>query len=148
MSKVEDEMKYHMEFTLGDPSADGHGLKEEWHIVANHSAKEIEEAVQKFQDETNFHIKRWAEEYEDNRLPEEDVDDLEKLGFITDAENIPGTDNWDGEISFDGGMGYVTFIFEVIVKHYIPDFRWSTYNIPNELTLNCMDGNGYGLFCL
>jgi len=148
MSKVEDELKYHMEFTMGDPSADGHGLKEEWHIVANHSAKEIEEAVQKFQDETNLHIKRWAEDYEDNRLPTEDVEDLEKLGFITDTENIPGIYRWDEDYSFDGDGGYVTFIFNVIVKHYIPDFKWSTFSIPDEECLYCMDGNGYGLFCL
>lgn len=86
MSKVEDEMKYHMEFTLGDPSADGHGLKEEFHIIANHTVKEIDAAVQKFEDETNFRIRGWAEDYEDNRLPSEDVEDLEKLGFITDKE--------------------------------------------------------------
>lgn len=143
MSKVEDEMKYHMEFTMG-----GLGLKEEWHIVANHSAKEIEEAVQKFQDETNLHIKRWAEDYEDNRLPEEDVEDLEKLGFITDRENIPGIDHRDEDYTFDGDGGYVTFIFNVIIKHYIPDFKWTTFTIPDEEHLNCMHGNGYGLFCL
>ena len=150
MSKVEDEMKYHMEFTLGDPSADGHGLKEEFHIIANHTVKEIDAAVQKFEDETNFRIRRWAEDYEDNRLPSEDVEDLEKLGFITDKEkNIPGIDIWEDEsMSFDGGGGYVKFIFNVIVKHYIPDFKWSYYNIPDEERLNCMHGNGYGLFFL
>ena len=145
---MSNELKYHMEFTLGDPSADGHGLKEEFHIVANHSVKEIDDAVAKFANETNFSISNWAEDYEDNRLPEEDIDDLVKLGFIADRDHIPGVDNWDGERSFDGGNGYVRFVFEVIVKHYIPDFKWSNYNIPNELTLNCMDGNGYGLYCL
>lgn len=148
MSKVEDEMKYHMEFTMGDWSADGHGLKEEWHIVSNHSAKDIEEAVKKFEKETNFKIRNWAEEYEDSRLPTEDVDDLEKLGFITDTENIPGIEHWDEDYSFDGDSGYVTFIFNVIVKHYIPDFRWETFTIPNEEHLSCMHGRGYGLFFL
>lgn len=139
---------YHMEFTMGDPSADGHGFKEEWHIVANHSAKDIEDAVRKFKYETNFDIKRWAEEYEDSILPTEVVDDLEKLGFITDTENIPGINHWDEDYTFDGDDGYVTFIFNVIVKHYIPDFEWSTFTIPNEECLYCMDGNGYGLYSL
>ena len=78
----------------------------------------------------------------------EDVDELSKLGFITDKENIPGINSWDDDYSFDGANGYVTFIFDVIVKRYIPDFEWDIYEIPNEKTLDCLDGNGYGLFCL
>lgn len=39
---------YHMNFTLGDPGGDGHGMTEEFHIVANHSAKEINAAVKQF----------------------------------------------------------------------------------------------------
>lgn len=148
MIKVKDEMKYHMEFTMGDWSADGHGLKEEYHIVSNHSAKEIDEAVKKFEKETNFKIGNWAAEYEDSRLPTEDLEDLEKLGFITDTENIPGIDYWNGDYSFDGDSGYVTFIFNVIVKHYIPDFKWSNFRIPDEEHLECMHGCGYGLFFL
>lgn len=143
MSKI-----YHMNFTLGDPSADGHGMKEDFHITANHSAKEVEAAVRQFEKETNFKISNWAEEYEDSSLPNEDVNRLAKLGFITDKENIPGIDEWDDDYSFDGADGYTTFIFNVIVKHYIPDFEWSIYEIPNEQILDCLDGNGYGLFCL
>ena len=54
-----------MNFTLGDPSADGHGMKEDFHITANHSAKEVEAAVRQFQTETRFKISNWAEEYEE-----------------------------------------------------------------------------------
>ena len=137
-----------MNFTLGDPSADGHGMKEDFHITANHSEKEVEAAVRQFEKETNFKISNWAEEYEDSSLPNEDVDELAQLGFITDKENIPGINSWDDDYSFDGANGYVTFIFDVIVKRYIPDFEWDIYEIPNEKTLDCLDGNGYGLFCL
>ena len=139
---------YHMNFTLGDWSKDGHGMMEEFHIVANHSVKEINAAVKQFETETKFKISNWAEEYEDSSLPSEDVDDLAELGFITDKENIPGIDDWDDDYTFDGANGYTTFILDVIVKHYIPDFEWENYNIPNEKTLDCLDGNGYGLFCL
>jgi hypothetical protein len=62
-----------MNFTLGDPSADGHGMKEEFHITANHSVKEINAAVKQFETETKFKISNWAEEYEDSSLPSEDV---------------------------------------------------------------------------
>ena len=141
-------LKYHMNFTLGDPSADGHGLKEDWHIVANHSVKEIEDAVKQFEKDTHIKISNWAEDYEDSSLPEDHFNLLKKLGFITDEENVPGIDCWEGDYSFDGDGGYVTFIFEVIIKRYIPDFEWNNYSIPDEKTLNCMDGNGYGLFCL
>ena len=139
---------YHMNFTLGDPSADGHGMTEEFHITANHSVKEIEAAVKQFETETKFKISNWAEEYEDSSLPSEDVDDLVELGFIADKENIPGIDAWEDDYSFDGADGYTTFVLDVIIKHYIPDFEWDNYEIPNEKTLDCLDGNGYGLFCL
>ena len=139
---------YHMKFTLGDPSANGHGMTKEFHITANHSVKEINAAVRQFEKETNFKISNWAEEYEDCFLPSEDVDDLAKLCFITDKENIPGIDAWDDDYAFDGATGYTSFIFNVIVKHYIPDFEWGFYSIPDEKILDCLDGNGYGLFCL
>lgn len=141
---------YHMNFTLGDWSKDGHGMMEEFHITANHSVKEIDAAVKKFEKETTFKISNWAEEYEDNSLPASVVNKLTKLGFITDKENIPGVDGWaeDDDYSFNGADGYTAFILNVIVKHYIPDFEWGIYNIPHEQTLDCLDGNGYGLFCL
>ena len=139
---------YHMNFTLGDPSADGHGMTEEYHITANHSVKEIEAAVKQFESETKFKISNWAEDYEDNSLPSEDVDDLVELGFIADKENIPGIDACDDDYTFNGTDGYTTFVLDVIIKHYIPDFEWDNYEIPNEKTLDCLDGNGYGLFCL
>lgn len=138
---------YRMNFTLGDPGGDGHGMKEDYHITANHSVKEIEAAVKQFETETKFKISNWAEDYEDNSLPAEDVNDLAELEFITDKENIPGIDCWEDDYTFDGANGYVTFIFNVIIKHYIPDFEWGFTEF-REQTLDCMDGNGYGLFCL
>ena len=139
---------YHMNFTLGDWSKDGHGMMEEFHITANHSVKEINAAVKQFEKETKFDISSWAEEYEDSSLPTDDVNCLAKLGFITDKENIPGIDIWEDDYSFDGGEGYTTFVLDVIVKHYIPDFEWDFYSIPDEKTLDCLDGNGYGLYSL
>lgn len=138
---------YRMNFTLGDPGGDGHGMKEKFHITANHSVKEINAAVKQFETETKFKISNWAEEYEDNSLPAEDVDDLVELGFITDKENIPGIDAWEDDYAFDGANGYTTFIFNVIIKHYIPDFEWD-FTAFHEQTLDCLDGNGYGLFSL
>lgn len=37
-------MKYNIGFTLGDPSADGHGHSVDYHMVSNYSALEIDRA--------------------------------------------------------------------------------------------------------
>lgn len=145
--------EYHMYFTLGDDSDDGHCIKEEIHIVANYSVAKIDKVIAQFKQETKFDISNWASEYEDSSLPVDDVEDLVKLGFIADKTNIKGIDSnideddhSNDEYYIDGSEGYVEFIFEVIVKHYLPDFTWRYYSIPNEQCLTCMDGNGYGLY--
>lgn len=145
--------EYYMYFTLGDDSDDGHCIKEEIHIAANYSAAKIDKVIAQFKQETNFDISKWARDYEDSSLPVDDVEDLVKLGFITDKTDIKGIDSYideddhsNDDYYIDGGKGYIEFIFEVIVKRYLPDFTWRYYSIPNEQCLTCMDGNGYGLY--
>lgn len=146
--------QYFMYFELGDDSRDGHGISEKFHLVSNHSVKDINDAIEKFKSESGLDISSWAEDYQDSSLPSEDVNKLVKLGIIKSKENLPGIESWDDEncddvqYHFDGDDGYISFIFNSIVKHYIPDFTWSNYSIPNEERLDCMDGNGYGLYSL
>lgn len=143
----------HMRFTLGDEGGDGHNQSETFHIVANHTVKEINAVMKKFEKELGHPISEWAEDYEDNYLPQEDAEYLHKLGFFNDVKNIPGVEydedyeEYDSQpFAFDGAGGYVTFMFDCVVKHYLPDFEWKKYDIPNESCLSCLDGNGYGLY--
>lgn len=143
----------HMRFTLGDEGGDGHNQSETFHIVTNHTVKEINAVMKKFEKELGHPISEWAEDYEDNYLPQEDAEYLHKLGFFNDVKNIPGVEydedyeQYDSQpFAFDGASGYVTFMFDCVVKHYLPDFDWKKYDIPNESCLSCLDGNGYGLY--
>lgn len=150
---AKNELPHHMQFTLGDYGGDGHDKRETFHIVANHTAKEIDDVMKKFEKELGHPISNWAEDYEDNILPQEDAEYLHKLGFFNDVKEIPGVvydedyESYDSKpFGFDGADGYVTFMLNCVVKHYLPDFKWEKYEIPNEACLSCLDGNGYGLY--
>lgn len=150
---AKNELPYHMQFTIGDDSGDGHCKNDAFHIVANHSAKEINAVMKKLEKELGHSVSDWASDYEDNSLPQDDAEFLHKLGFFSDVTKIPGVEydedyeQYDSHpFGFDGVNGYVTFMLSCIVKHYLPDFKWETYEIPNEECLSCLDGNGYGLY--
>ena len=69
-------MCYNLGFVLGDPSNDGHGVSEEYHIVSTHSRNQITKAYNEFVDKYSIDFISMFEEYECGRELPEDVKTL------------------------------------------------------------------------
>jgi hypothetical protein len=129
-------------FTLGDPSGDGSGLKEDWRIKTTHSAKEIDDALRKFKDEFGIDIQDICSDYQCSTIYSDEAEILVKQGII----DKDGLDK-NGDYYVDGDSDFVS-IAMMMVKHYIPEFDWSHYTDDNEEQCLQLEGAGYGLYCL
>lgn len=141
-------MEYNIGFTLGDPSYDGHCIKEEYHITANHSAESIAKAYKETSELLGFNlVEEVGTEYEGDRwVPEEFTSKLLSLGII-DCDDVPSEDIYYGApkgcYELDPGS-LVTLYFD-IAKFSLPDLEWE-YREMNEEILCDLEGAGYGLY--
>lgn len=133
-------------FTMGDPSGDGSGLKEDWTICANHSGKEIDKALEKWAKELGCDVQKMCSDYEDSCIEGEVLDTLIENGIIKTEYLEEDTDE-EKRYYVDGDDDFVS-IAMAMVKHFIPDFEWERYYIPNEEQSFKLEGAGYGLFSL
>lgn len=134
-------------FTMGDPSGDGSGLKEDWTICANHSGKEIDKALEKWAKELGCDVQKMCSDYEDSRIDGEVLDTLIEHGII-DKERVENDDSEDDKCYYVDGDDDFVSIAMAMVKHFIPDFEWERYYNPNEEQSFQLEGAGYGLFSL
>ena len=158
---------YNYTFTLGDPSCDGHGCTEEFHIQTSHSKEDIYSAYVDFSAQYGFkYLDMVGDEYDCfGGLPEDITKVLFELGIITDEERVIHYDDtrekykgdtyhyeedrdcrYDGCYEFDDRDEEFLDIFFKIIKHQIPDFEWKTRDLEEE-TLSILHGRGYGFVC-
>ena len=143
-------MKYNITFKLGDPSFDGHGRTEEYHVTANHSVKDITEAYNKTIEVLGFDfIEEIGKDYDSNFWsPEEYTKKLLEFGIITD-EYVTKEDETErygppeGCYEFDNATLEFIDIFFSIVKSSLPDFDWKPIELKED-RLYILEGKAYG----
>lgn len=123
-------MCYNLGFVLGDPSNDGHGVSEEYHIVSTHSRNQITKAYNEFVDKYSIDFISMFEEYECGRELPEDVKTL----FT--SLNIKYYKLYYTE-------EFILQFFNII-KFMIPDFEWDFRNL-EENYLDILNGGAYGI---
>ena len=145
------ELKYKMEFSLGDPSGDGHEYYNTSYIKSNYSANDIDNIYKEACKKLGFdYVVVAASEYEDRTLDIKYVSILIEKGVITkDYYLIVTEEDLDyygdkGQIFFDEIDDFIKLYFDII-KWAKPDFEWEY--VPYEGTiLWTLQGTGYGLF--
>lgn len=145
------ELKYKMEFSLGDPSGDGHRYCETVYIRSNYSTDDISKIYQEACEKLGFnYIKVAASEYEERTLDAKYVSILIDKGVIDkDYILIVKEEDSDyygdkGQIFFDGYDDFTELFFDII-KWAKPDFEWE-YTPYDGNILWTLQGAGYGLF--
>lgn len=100
-------MKYNIGFTLGDPSADGHGHSVDYHMVSNYSALEIDRAYTNTTKILGFNlVKDVGDEFEgDYWVPEDFTAKLLELGIIEESD-IENEENrvWSSSWNVSSGL--------------------------------------------
>lgn len=129
---------FKIRFTLGDWSDSGHGKKETYHMKSNYSAKEINEVLLKYENETGSNISSWCMDDGDTIIHSYDTNSLVTMGIVSSSEII------NGEYDCENALGYIDLISRII-KYYIPDFEWDYESYEDEETLY-IDKGGYGLW--
>lgn len=145
------ELKYKMEFSLGDPYGDGHRYCETFYIRSNYSADDIDNIYKEACKKLGFdYVIVAASEYEDRTLDAKYVSILIENGVIDkDYILIVKEEDSDyygdkGQIFFDENDEFAELFFNII-KWAKPDFEWEY--VPYEGTILCtLQGVGYGLF--
>ena len=145
------ELKYKMEFSLGDPSGDGHRYYNTSYIRSNYSANDIDNIYKEACKKLGFdYVVVAASECKDRTLDIKYVSILIEKGVITkDYYLIVTEEDTDyygdkGQIFFDEIDDFIKLYFDII-KWAKPDFEWEY--IPYEVNiLWTLHGAGYGLF--
>lgn len=152
---------YNYKFVLGDPSCDGHGCTEEFHIQTSHSHSEILEAYNTFAKEHFDYLNVVGAEYECFCGIEEkyleilinlniiDKDDYRIIKYDESKEYISDYNRkweylYNGCLYFDDGLEDFINIFFDIIKFVITDFEWNHRDL-EEQQLYLLDHTGYGL---
>lgn len=145
------ELKYKMEFSLGDPSGDGHRYYDTSYIKSNYSADDISKIYHEACEKLGFDfVEEAAAEYEDRNLNSKYVAILIENNIITEEYPlIVNEDNSyyfgdEGSIYFDAPEDYIELFFDII-KWVKPDFEWE-YTPYDGNILWTLQGAGYGLF--
>lgn len=120
-------MKYNIGFTLGDPSADGHGHSVDYHMVSNYSALEIDRAYTNTTKILGFNlVKDVGDEFEgDYWVPEDFTAKLLELGIIEESD----IENEETEYGPPVGTyrldldSFVDLYFR-IAQYSLPDLEW------------------------
>lgn len=146
------ELKHKMEFSLGDPSGDGHRYYDTFYIKSNYSADDISEIYYETCEKLGFDfVKEAAAEYEDRNLNSKYVAILIENNIITEECPLIVSEEKDsyyfgdeGSIYFDTAEDYIELFFKII-KWTKLDFEWE-YTPYDGNILWALQGTGYGLF--
>lgn len=145
------ELKYKMEFSLGDPYGDGHRYYDTSYIRSNYSANNIDNIYEEACKKLGFnYVKVAASEYENRTLDAKYVSILIENGVI-DKDYISIVKEGDsdyygdkGQIFFDENDEFAELFFNII-KWAKPDFEWEYVPYEGNI-LYTLHGAGYGLF--
>lgn len=129
------ELKYNIEFRLGDSDWE----HDDWYMVSNYSAKEIDDAYNQASKIIGFDF---TGEYciLDNIIEYEQMKDLEKHNIApNEAYDVPSKEGYiiDTETYLK--------IFKNIVRLVLKDFDWKTRNLDSECVWS-LDETGVGLY--
>lgn len=140
---------YNIVFTLGDPSADGHGRYETFHMRSNYAPWAITIVYIQASRLLGFNfIKECCTEYEEYYIKPEYVKILVNKGIIDkehinkDGEYCPVGSYWVGE----SGSATDDFIdiFIKIIRLINPGFILEERDLQEE-SLSILEGAGYGI---
>lgn len=140
-------MEHNLMFTLGDPSADGHGHTAEYHLTSNYSASEISEAYRKTTELLSFDlVEDIGNEFEgDYWVPSEYAEELVKLGIIEEDDLEEGGRTYGppaGSYYLDtDSFGDLYF---KIAQYSLPDLVWEDHDLQEEEICD-LYGAAYGL---
>ena len=140
-------MKYNIGFTLGDPSADGHGHSVDYHMVSNYSVLEIDRAYTNTTKILGFNlVKDVGDEFEgDYWVPEDFTAKLLELGIIEESdieheETEYGPPVGTYRLDLDS---FVDLYFR-IARYSLPDLEWDDRDLLEEQIYD-LNGAAYGL---
>jgi len=140
---------YNIVFNLGDPSGDGHGRYETYHMISNLASWEIEIAYNHASKLLGFDfVKKCCSEYEEYYIKPEYAKILADKGIIDkeylnkDGKYCPVGAYWVGE-SGSAPDEFVD-IFINIVKLVHPNFILEERDL-QEKSLDVLEGAGYGI---
>lgn len=145
---MEKNLNHNITFSLGDPSGDGHGIYDTYHIVCNYSAEEIQEAYREVvKDLDGWDFLYECSEYENRCISGDGVKNLLQLGVISSndpclEENV----HEEGEILYyvESPDVYIDLYFK-LVKLQLKDLEWDYRDLEEEY-LAQLDYTGYGLY--
>lgn len=128
-------LKHNIVYTLGDPSADGHGHVAEYHLVSNHSAKEISEAYKKTTKLLSFNlVEEIGDKYQrDCWVPAEYAAELVKLGIIEEDDlEIESIEYGPPAGSYYLDTDSFGDLYFKIAKYSLPDLEWEDRDLQEE----------------
>ena len=134
-------MKELINFIIGDYSGDGHGKAETFTLEIEHNCsdieKRLEENEQKLLNEYDIDLSSWFAEYENYKLPKEEVEKLNKLKINYQQDNL----NNNGELRFYLAEDYLDIWIQLM--HFVDkDIKINKANVKTYFG-SC---TGYGLY--
>lgn len=128
-------MNYKIALTYGDPSTDGHGMKETVHYLTNQPLAKITRAVTETNSHLPFNFDDLCEDYGDCCISEDQYRSIKDLGIPVDQ----CVDDYDDDEYF---MHSFPELYLEFAKHSIPTLEWAQATLDFEEE----DIGGYGLF--
>lgn len=145
---MEKNLNHNITFSLGDPSGDGHGLYDTYHIVCNYSVKEIQEAyIEVIKDLGGWDLLDECGEYGNRHISGDGVKNLLQLGVVSsDDPSLEDDVCEEGETLYyvEDPDEYVDLYFK-LVKLQLRDLEWDYRDLEEE-SLSQLDYAGYGLY--
>ena len=116
----------------GDPSDDGHGKSQTFHVKCNKDWQEVADLVQRIKVELEIDIAAWGQEYKDSEIPENVI----KLCQGKVEEFCEDTENFWPELALDCSI--------FLLKSVDPTLKITRMHDSEMLELPI--GCGYGFF--
>jgi hypothetical protein len=148
-------MKEEFYFELGDPSGDGHGIKEKIVVECNYTLDEIKKAYLEVCESTKlcFHsdymrddLKAIARDYEDMEIDKETEKILKENGIdVWDGFDLNCYDKDNENAPIDGSEHFVELFFK-FVSIKLKDLDYSFIKENKRCVTNEIGLMGYGLF--
>lgn len=133
-------MTIQFRFTVGDWSADGHGMYESVYFETNSTFDEVKAANTKLNAEFPL-FADWFEDYQDSQI---DEDDLEALRVILPEVADREFAAYQDEIYLEDGSDGYARLWAALITHFSPNVELK--KVVDKLPT--IHGGGYGLFSL
>lgn len=128
-----------VELQMGDPSGDGHNIRESIHIISNLDSKELEKAYKKGAKAIKYDpINKLCCDYEDSMISSEIIQKLSDAGYDFKDWELNEDDEDDINLDQDAFAHIILFV----IKVGNPDFEFKLTRIDK------FEIGGYGLFSM